>query len=324
MMRNNTNLPSNNTDKRFIDRLLAYFYIHAQVLFSSLGRLVRTPFTLAMTVAVMAIAVTLAAIFYLFVGNMQKLTGNLQETNQISLYLKADVSLQSAEKLASEIRARDGIAKVTVIGKEQGMTEFKAYSGFGDTLNMLDNNPLPIVLQVLPATTLSDLIKLRQITRNLSKPPQVDLVRMDMEWVKRLQSIVQFIQRGVFLLSILLGLAVLFITGNTIRLELQSRHDEILVLKLVGATYSFIQRPFLYTGFWLGFISGIVAWVLVVIIVLILDGPIDSLSMLYNSSFEVSFLSFMDTMGLLFISSFLGVLGAWGVLKYQILQIKPS
>lgn len=323
-MRNKTNSSRKQGDNRFLDKLLAYFYIHAQVLFSSLGRLLRTPFTLAMTIAVMSIAVTLAAIFYLFVGNMQQLTGSLEETNQISLYLKPTVSRQSAEKLASDIRKHDGIGKVTLISKEQGMREFKAYSGFGETLSVLDSNPLPIVLQVLPENTLSDFIKLRQLTKDLSKPSQVDLVRMDMEWVKRLQSIVEFIQRSVFLLSILLGLAVLFITGNTIRLELQSRHDEILVLKLVGATYSFIRRPFLYTGFWLGFISGVVAWVLAAIIVLILDGPIESLSILYNSSFEVRFLSFMDTLGLLFISSFLGILGAWGVLSYQILQIKPK
>ncbi|MCK5872642.1 MAG: ABC transporter permease, partial [Methylococcales bacterium] len=119
-------------------------------------------------------------------------------------------------------------------------------------------------------------------------------------------------------------LAVLFITGNTIRLELQSRHDEILVLKLVGATYAFIRRPFLYTGFWLGFISGVVAWLLVAMIVLILDEPIDNLSMLYNSSFEVSFLTVIETIQLLLISSSLGILGAWGVLSYQLLQIKPK
>jgi cell division transport system permease protein len=324
MMINKTHSPRKQVDNRFLNRLLAYFYIHAQVLFSSLGRLFKTPVTLAMTVTVMAVAVTLAAVFYLLVGNMQTLTGSLEETNQISVYLKPSVDRKNAEQLAVEIRKHDDIEKVTLISKEQGMRDFKAYSGFGDTLNMLDNNPLPIVLQVLPKNTLSDLIRLRQITRELSNPPQVDLVRMDMEWVQRLQSMVVFIQRGVFLLTILLGVAVLFITGNTIRLELQSRHDEILVLKLVGATYSFIQRPFLYTGFWLGFISGVVAWVLVTLIVLVLDGPIESLSMLYNSDFEVSFLSFVDTVGLLFIASFLGILGAWGVLSYQILQIKPK
>jgi cell division transport system permease protein len=129
--------------------------------------------------------------------------------------------------------------------------------------------------------------------------------------------------RGVMLVSLLLGFAVTFITGNTIRLELQNRQDEVYISKLVGATHSFIQRPFLYTGFWLGFISGFLGWLIMTITLLILETPVEKLSTLYNSSFDLLFLSFSDFILLLTISSLLAVLGSWAVLHYQLRQLKP-
>lgn len=311
-------------NNQFSEQAQAYLRIHAHALFSSLGRLVRTPFTSIMTIAVMAIAMTLAASFYLFVDNMEKLTGNLESTNQISLYLQPNISHKESKSLADEIRKNNNIKKVDLISKEQAMDEFKTYSGFGDALSILDTNPLPVVIQVLPRNSLDDVLGIENLMMSFAQYSQIDFVKMDMEWVKRLHSMMQFIQRSVFLLTVLLSVAVIFITGNTIRLELQNRRDEVLIAKLVGATHSFIQRPFLYTGFWLGFISGIMAWLLVTIMVVILKSPIERLSMLYNGSFEVSYLSFSDTVILLFIASFLSILGAWGVLGYQISQIKPK
>ncbi|MCK5829493.1 MAG: permease-like cell division protein FtsX [Methylococcales bacterium] len=311
-------------NNQFYGQVRAYFHIHAHALFSSLGRLVKTPFTSIMTISVMAIAMTLAASFYLFVDNMEKLTGNLESTNQISLYLKPDVSDKESKGLANEIRKNSSIKKVDLISKKQAMDEFKTYSGFGDALSILETNPLPIVIQILPKNSLNDVLGIENLMMSFAQYSQIDFVKMDMGWVNRLHSIVQLIKRSVFLLTVLLSVAVIFITGNTIRLELQNRRDEVLIEKLVGATHSFIQRPFLYTGFWLGFISGIMAWLLVTAMALILQNPIERLSLLYKGSFEMSFLSFFDTAILLFIASFLGILGAWGVLGYQIAQIKPK
>lgn len=308
----------------FSKQVQAYMQIHAHALFSSLGRLVRTPFTSIMTIAVMAIAMTLAASFYLFVDNMSKLTGNLESTNQISLYLKPNITHNQSKALTEKIRKNSQIKTVNLISKEQAMNEFKAYSGFGDALSILDGNPLPVVIQVLPENSLDDVLGIEKLMMSFAEYSQIDFIKMDMEWVKRLHSIMQFIQSSVFLLTLLLGIAIVFITGNTIRLELQNRQDEVLIAKLVGATHSFIQRPFLYTGFWLGFIAGITAWVLVTVIVFILQPPIEKLSMLYDSAFEVSFLGFFDVVILLFTASLLSILGAWAVLRYQISQIQPK
>lgn len=323
-MKNKSRQQQNLGGGGFSDKSQAYLHIHAHALFSSLGRLLRNSFTSAMAVVVMAIAISLAAGFYLFVINMQQLTGDLEATNQMSLFLKSNISDTAGKKLADKIQTESNIEQVKFISKTQALEDFKIYSGFGDVLNMLESNPLPAVIQVLPKNTLDDLLGIKKLIKKFNQYHQVNFVQMDMQWIKRLQTIMQILQRSLFLLSLLLGFAVLFITGNTIRLELQNRKDEVLVAKLVGATHSFIQRPFLYTGFWLGFFSGLLAWILVTIMVVVIQGPIGRLSSLYSGVFDVLYLGFNETIILLSIASFLGILGAWVVLRYQLQQIKPE
>jgi cell division transport system permease protein len=319
-----SNSPRKGTiNNSFTDQFQAYLHVHAHALFSSLGRLVRNPFTTSMTIIVMAIAISLASVFYLFVANMQQLTRNVELTNQISLFLKPGISLASSKKLVEKIRKNGNVEHVILIPSEQGLEEFKTYSGFGDVLSVLDSNPLPAVIQVLPADSLDGMQRIKKLMWEFKTFSQVEFVKMDMQWMQRLHSIMQIIERGVFLLTLLLGLAVLLITGNTIRLELQNRRDEVLVAKLVGATHSFVQRPFLYTGFWLGIISGFLAWVLVLLMMLLIEEPVIRLSELYNGAFEINYLTFVESVLLLFISAFLGVIGAWVVLRCQLHQIKP-
>jgi cell division transport system permease protein len=204
------------------------------------------------------------------------------------------------------------------------MNEFKANSGFGEALNALESNPLPHVIQVLPKHVLDSREALDQLMAEIKQIPQVELVQVDMQWVERLQAIMLIASRGVMVVSVLLGFAVTFITGNTIRLELQNRQDEVYISKLVGATHAFIQRPFLYTGFWLGFIAGFSAWLIVTVMLLILETPVEKLSALYSGSFELLFLSFGEFILLLMMTSALAVLGSWIVLHYQLRQIKPQ
>ncbi len=305
------------------NKLYAYLMNHLQVLFASLGRLVRTPFTSLMTILVLAVTVSLAGSFYVLVKNVKQFSENLHTSNQISVFLKQSVSDKQGRQLARQIEQNSQITRVTVISKSQAMAEFKQYSGFGEALKALDKNPLPVVLEVLPETTLTDEGSLEKLMAELKRYPQVDFVQLDMLWIQRLQSILQLLERGVLLLNVLLGIAVIFITGNTIRLELQNRREEVLIAKLVGATHAFVQRPFVYTGFWLGFFSGCVAWVIITAIILFLQGPVEHLSQLYEGHFKILYLGFAETLALTGITTVLGILGAWVVLFYQLQQIKP-
>jgi cell division transport system permease protein len=306
------------------DKLHAYRDLHAHALFSSLGRLVASKFTSIMTITVLAIAISLASGFYIVMANLQQLTGNLETSNQISLFLKENVSDAKANKLANSIKKNTGIQEVKLITKDQALQEFQKYSGFGEAVKALEKNPLPIVIQVLPKNTLEDRQELENLLEKFKQEPEVDFAQMDMQWVKRLQSFMDIARRGVILLSLLLGVAVLSITGNTIRLELHNRRDEVVIAKLVGATNAFIQRPFLYGGFWIGFFSGVAAWFIVTVMMLILMQSVENLSELYGGVFHLLFLSFTETLAMLMISSLLGVAGSWIVLNYQLRQLKPE
>ena len=308
----------------FVDKLHAYRDLHAHALFSSLGRLVGSPFTSIMTIAVLAIAISLASGFYILVVNLQQLTGNLETSNQISLFLRDDVSDAHANKLADSIRQNPSVQDVKLITRAQALAEFQTYSGFGPAINALEKNPLPIVLQVLPKNSLEDKQGLEDLQKNFQQSPEVDFAQMDLQWVQRLQSIMDVARLFATLLNLMLGAAVVFIIGNTIRLELHNRRDEVVIEKLVGATNSFIQRPFLYTGFWIGFLSGVSAWFIVTLLMLILRQSIEKLSELYGGSFHLLFLSFTQTLALILISSILGVLGSWAVLNYQLQHTKQE
>jgi cell division transport system permease protein len=308
----------------FIDKLHAYRDHHAHALFSSLGRLVATPFTSIMTIAVLAISIALASGFYIMVINVQQLTANLESSNQISLFLKDDITSENADALADRIRQNASVQTVKIISKEQALEEFQTYSGFGAAIDLLEKNPLPIVLQVLPKNTLQDKQELESLFKTAQQFNEVDYAQVDMQWVERLQSIIEVARCGTALFSFMIGIGILFIIGNTIRLELHNRRDEVMIAKLVGATNSFIQRPFLYTGFWIGFISGMSAWFINAILMLILRQPVEKLSGLYEGDLHLIFLDFTETLALLAISSLLGVFSSWAVLFFQLRHTRPE
>ncbi len=308
----------------FLDKLHAYRDHHAHAFFSSLGALCASPFSSIMTIAVLAISISLASGFYIMVINLQQLTANLEDSNQISLFLKDSVGNADAADLAGNIRKNPSVQNVNVISKEQALAEFRTYSGFGSAIDVLEKNPLPIVIQVLPKNSLQDKAALENLFKDFEKFNEVDYAQLDMQWVERLQSIIEVSRCGMALFSLMIGIGVLFIIGNTIRLELQNRKDEVMIAKLVGATNAFIRRPFLYTGFWIGFISGIFAWFIIAILMLILRHPVEKLSGLYEGDVHLIFLSFTETLALLAISSLLGVLSSWVILLVQLHQTRPQ
>jgi cell division transport system permease protein len=308
----------------FKDKVQTYFAFHAQALFSSLGRILKAPFTSLMTIMVLAIAIASATGFYLLLTNIEQLTGSLENSNQISLFLKQEVDDIEGRKLADKIRQNPQVDSVKLLTKENSLAEFRKFSGFGDAIDALENNPLPTVVQVQPKNALDNTEQLQNLVIEFKQLPQVDIAQLDMQWVRKLQSMVELARSGMWLLSFVLSFAVLFIMGNTIRLELEGRREEVLISKLVGATYSFIQRPYLYTGFWFGFFAGAVAWVMVSLVMLVLKHPIENLFFLYEKTYSVVFLGFLESGIILFISAMLGVLGAWIVLHYQLQEMRPE
>lgn len=305
-------------------RVNAYFTHHLWVLVSSLGVLWRTPFATFMTAAVIGIALALPAGLHVLLQNVQKLSTGWEGTAQMSLFIKQGVSEKRIQSLAKKLRSWEGVADVRYISRKQALEEFRELSGFGGALDSLDENPLPAVLTVQPTTDAAEPAQMELLLAKVRDLESVDLAQLDMEWVRRLSGIIELGKRGVLLLAGLLALAILLVVGNTIRLTILNRRDEIIVTKLIGATNAFIRRPFLYTGFWYGLMGAMLAWILVGSLLALLNDPVSRLSILYNSQFSLGGLNLETTVILLGAGISLGLLGSWLAVGRHLQAIEPT
>ncbi len=308
----------------FKTRLSAFGINHAQVLLSSLGRIFRNPFAGMMTVSVIAIALALPAGFYVLLQNAQQISAGWDGAARISLYLKSELDKVGAERLADELRILPEVEKLRLIDKAEALREFKALSGFGDALDALDSNPLPTVIVITPVIDTESAQNMEGFLERLRERPEVDLAQLDLQWVKRLYTITRLIQRGLLIIAAMLGLAVILVIGNTIRLDIQNRRVEIEVNKLIGATNAFIRRPFLYTGFWYGFLGGILACILVTVGLGMLRTPVKRLAGLYDSGFELMTLQFTSIITLITLAVVLGWLGSRLAVGRHLREIEPG
>ncbi|HEX5055162.1 MAG TPA: permease-like cell division protein FtsX [Gammaproteobacteria bacterium] len=308
----------------FGTRLSAWGVNHLHVFFSSLGRIWRAPVASLMTVSVLAIALALPAGFYLLLRNAQQISGGWDGVPRISLYLKTDTSPQNVDRLAEKLRQWKDVTDIKVLHKDQALQEFKMLSGFGEALDALDENPLPPVIVIAPRYDAAEPGKVEALLEKLRALPEADIVQLDLQWVKRLYTIMSLVQRGLYIIAAMLGLAVILIIGNTIRLDIQNRRSEIQVNKLIGATDAFIRRPFLYTGFWYGLLGGLVASLLVALAFALLQGPSKRLAGLYESGFQLTALGFGNTLALIGLAIALGYAGAWLAVGRHLREIEPG
>lgn len=287
-----------------------------------LFRLGRTPWASSLTILVLGVALTLPMGFHALVKNLREAASGLESNQHISLFLKPELTDEAGRKLAERLRKQPRVGEATLISKAAGLTELREYGGFGEALQALDANPLPAVISILPTDALDRIEEVETLLDQLRAMPETDFVQLDMEWLRKLQAMLAIVDRTIGVFGILLGLGVLFIVGNTIRLELQSRRDEIEVAKLLGATDGFIRRPFLYSGFWYGSLGGFLAWCLVESLLLFLRGPARQLADLYGSPYTLSFLNLEESGMLLGASLALSVTGAFAVVSYYLRRLE--
>ena len=304
--------------------LEAYVSHHRQTARSSFLRLLTTPLSSLMTWLVIAVALALPMGLLVLLENVTGLTENLEGSSQVSLYMQLGQEDQIAFELAQEIRSRPDVQDVKFINRAEALEEFKELSGWGDVLAYLDDNPLPSVIVVQPGAAISNAQKMEEFAASLGSLPGVESVQVDLQWVKRLNALFEVLGRSTLAIALLLGVAVILIIGNTIRLAIENRRDEILVVKLVGGTDPYVRRPFLYTGFWYGVVGAVLAWVLVNIALWWLSGPVNQMATLYYSRFQLSGLSIEATVSLLLAGAFLGCSGAWVAVKRHLDEIEPK
>jgi cell division transport system permease protein len=306
------------------NRFSSYLGNHLRVSLDSLGRLYAQPIATLMTAAVIAIALALPVGLYIALDNVGQLSSDWDGSTQISLFLHTHVKKRDAQKLMQRLEKHKNIKKIEFIDKEKGLEQFREISGFGDALKYLDSNPLPIVLVVHPKINNNQPDRTTALVKELGKNKLVELAQLDVQWVKRLYTFLEIANRSILVISSMLAIAVLLIIGNTIRLDIQNRREEIKVSKLIGASNAFIRRPFLYTGIWYGAIGGVLAWITTQISLLLMEDPVHKLALLYHSDFRLSGLGAENTLLLILISCLLGLIGSWIAVSRHLKEIEPS
>jgi cell division transport system permease protein len=299
-----------------MNRVHVWLLRHLQTLIGTLDQMARAPLATVLTLAVLGITLALPAGLAVALDNLERLGGGWQRGAQISLFLKREVSEAGALKLAQQIRAMSGVITVEHISRAAALEEFRRQSGFGAALDALRDNPLPAVLVVRPVS--DDPAAAEELRGRLAALPGVDLAELDLAWLKRLAAILDIAERAILILAGLLGSAVLLIVGNTTRLAVISRRDEIEVIGLVGGTAAFIRRPFLYNGLLQGFAAGLLAWLLVTLSVWLVSGPVEQLTSLYGTPTGLRGLGLGGGLTLAVTGSTLGWFGARVAVGWQL------
>lgn len=301
--------------------LLAY---HVQAATQSFNHLCIKPLTTLMTSIVIAIALALPALFWVFTDNVGKLTTDWQRGGHISLYLKPNLTGAAQQELMQHVREIDGVGHISLKSSEDGLAELTQQEGMEDIMRYLPENPLPAVIEVMPALAVDSPAKLDLLARHLQTMAQVDHAKVDMEWIKRLDALLGFAAKFAHALLALLAMAVVLIVGTTLRLALHNSHEEIQVLKLIGAKDPFILRPYLYSGAWYGAIGAVFAVFLVNIFILSLGAAMNQLAVAYQMHYSLTLLSIRQILLLVTFAIILGWLGACLSVKRQLAAIEPQ
>jgi cell division transport system permease protein len=300
--------------------LLAY---HLQAAANSLNLFCRKPIATMMTVIVIAIALALPTLFWVFTDNLSELTNRWQRGGHISLFLKPSLSEAEQTLLLEKVRTTEGVGQANIKSAADGLSELTQQEGMQDIMRYLPENPLPAVIEVVPALIIDSPAKLDLLSRKLQTFPQVALAKLDMEWINRLHAILGFSGKAANALMALLALAVVFIIGNTLRLDIHNRQEEIKILKLIGATDPYIIRPFLYSGVWYGVAGALLAIFLVNIFILTLGVAVNQLANVYQMHYPLACLSLRQILLLVLFAIILGWLGALLSVKRQLASIEP-
>lgn len=304
-----------------LQKLLMWGLSHLRQAVFSLGELWRTPVWTLVTVVVLGISMTLPATLHVLVKNLQEVSSHYDQSFEVSLFLQADVGQTDIATLVTLLQSDPAISRVRLIDRNSAMAEFRQASGFGEAIALLEQNPLPDVLLVTPKNNSPQAAEALQ--QRLQQEKFVDLAKLDISWLQRLAALTALAQQLVYGIATLLLTGALLVIGNTIRLMIMDKKSEIEVMKLVGATDSFIQRPFLYTGIWLGLFGGFIAFATVELLLFWLSSGIAQVTELYQSSFSLNVLSLREIGCLMLAGMLLGWSGSYLAVRSHIRAIEP-
>jgi len=299
----------------------AWLTQHGFVFFLTLKRLISTPVSSMLSVIVMGIALSLPTGLYVLMENLSSISGQAASSPQMSLFLKLDIKKAEIERIKQRMEADPQIVSFQFIPKDTALHQLQQSNGLTDITASLVRNPLPdaFIVHTLENTS-GNLEKLRVEIQNW---PEIEHVQFDSVWIERLNALLKLGRFVVLMLTILLSIAIIAIMFNTIRLQILTKRDEIEISKLIGATDSFIRRPFLYFGAIQGLAGGATAWLIMTLVIRAMNEELITLVQLYDFDLQLQHLSPSDSISLLLFSAWLGWLGARISVASHLWQIEP-
>ena len=300
-----------------------YLLRHAQNCIGALGTMTRQPLASFLTIAVIGIALAMPSALNVIVQNGRAVAGGWSNIRDFSVYLEPGTPLAQAQRLRRQLVDNELVESARLISADDAIIDFQNDPEFGELLGALARNPLPHTVVVRP-TADADAPALQRLEGELSARTDVDMVKLDTEWVQRLNAFLDLARRAVWIAAYMLVGAVIVIIGNTIRLDIQNRRAEIEVSKLLGASDGFVRRPFLYTGFWYGLLGGAFALLLLGISLWLLSGPIERLAELYGGAFRPLSVDGGTLLTVLGGGLLAGLGGAWTAVARHLAAIQPK
>ena len=296
---------------RLVDRWRSYKAHHRTTFLTTLQKMLGEPLQTTLTVVVIAIALALPSVMFLALHNVQQLSSGFGSSAQITVFVKKDIKSQRIKQLGAELNDLPEVVSTVFISADQALEEFKALSGFGSALQYLDDNPLPGLQQT------------QELVKAIGQLTAVEDIQVDMLWIQRLAMMTEVSKKLVLAMGIALSIGVLLVIGNTIRLAIQNRREEIIVVKLVGGTDAYVRRPFLYTGLLLGLFGGILASILLLGSFLWIGQSVAVLANLYQSQFQLMGPGLTGISALCSLGALIGLMGAWLAVMQNLRAIEP-
>ena len=310
---------------RLVDRWRSYKAHHRMTFSTTLQKMLGEPLQTTLTVVVIAIALALPSVMFLALHNVQQLSSGFGSSAQITVFVKKDINSQQIKQLGKELNDLPEVASTAFISADQALEEFKVLSGFGSALQYLDDNPLPAVFLVQPETSgAAGLQQTQELVKAIGQLTAVEDIQVDMLWIQRLATMTEVSKKLVLAMGIALSIGVLLVIGNTIRLAIQNRREEIIVVKLVGGTDAYVRRPFLYTGLLLGLFGGILASILLLGSFLWIGQSVAALANLYQSQFQLMGPGLTGISALCSLGALIGLMGAWLAVMQNLRAIEPK
>ena len=295
-----------------------------QALLRAWQDLLKQPWSALANILVLGIAISIPTVGYGLAMSISKLSFALESKPHINIYLSPELDDPSIDAIFEELDFTEGIDKKTLISKQEALEAFEESSGIDNIRESLTENPLPTTIVITPTNDYLNSDKIQTLIDNIQKIESVDEVQVNQQWLERLHNISQFATTVALVLAILTAVAIIFVLGNTIRLLIANRQEQIIVSKLVGASDRYVRQPFLYLGFLYGLLGGLTAYGIYWIVILLLQEPINQLANSYESHFILYRLTDLDSAVIILSTAILGWISARFSVGKHLKNIKPK